>query len=339
MNFPLPPVTQTEQGAERRVGIELEMHELTLEELTHEVADWTGGSPRFISSYEAEIVGDEAGPWKVEFDYEPLKQKGREQAEQPAGKMGQEPDLMQMLDETAEEVLHLGAALVLPMEIVSPPLPLSRLHQVDDLIGRLRTAGAQGTGSNLVRAFGTHLNPELPALDAGTIVGYLRAFLCLYPWLRREHRLDLARRITNFIEPFDSGYTRQVCDPDYWPDQATLIDEYLEANPTRNRALDMLPLFAYLDEDRVRQTIDDDRIKARPTFHYRMPNCEIDRPGWAIGEVWRPWVEVEKLAADEDRLGEMCAAYTAHLDSPVDSLLISWTAEVDDWLDKDRARS
>ncbi|OBX33760.1 putative amidoligase enzyme [Halomonas elongata] len=40
-----------------------------------------------------------------------------------------------------------------------------------------------------------------------------------------------------------------MLDPDYQPDLRTLIDDYLEYNPTRNRELDLLPLFAYLDPE------------------------------------------------------------------------------------------
>ena len=38
-----------------------------------------------------------------------------------------------------------------------------------------------------------------------------------------------------------------MLDAGYGPDLGALIDDYLAANPTRNRALDLLPLFAELD--------------------------------------------------------------------------------------------
>ena len=94
----------------------------------------------------------------------------------------------------------------------------------------------------------------------------------------------------------------------------------------------MLPLFAHLDEERVREVVDDPRINARPTLHYRLPNCEIDEPGWGIGTLWRDWLEVERLAADERRLQRLCRAYSQHLAQPVDRLLGDWTAELEPWL-------
>jgi hypothetical protein len=82
----------------------------------------------------------------------------------------------------------------------------------------------------------------------------------------------------------------------------------------------MLPLFTHLDEARVRAVVDDDRINARPTFHYRLPNCDIDNPGWNLDHPWQLWLEVEKLSNDESRLQEFCAAYRKVLDSLIPPL-------------------
>jgi hypothetical protein len=43
-----------------------------------------------------------------------------------------------------------------------------------------------------------------------------------------------------------------------------------------------LPLFAFLDEDRVRAKLDDPLIKSRPTYHYRLPNTDFHKPNWGI---------------------------------------------------------
>ena len=324
MIHPLPPVIENADGDLRRIGVELELHGLPLESIADIVAEWTGGERRLLTDYEAEVSGDDAGLWRVEFDYEYLKNKARKD-EHPEG-------IRKVVDDSAEDLLRLGAEQILPMEVVSPPFPMDRLSQVDSLIGDLRDAGAKGTRSGLIYAFGTHLNPELPALDASTITAYLRAFLCLYPWLRHEADVDLARRLSQFIEPFDDGYVRLVCDVDYQPGMDGLIDDYLRANPTRNRVLDMLPLFAHVDEARVRGVIDDPRIKARPTLHYRMPNCEIDRQGWGIGAIWQDWLQVEHLAADESRLREAARAYTEFLSNTTARLLNDWSSEVERWL-------
>lgn len=103
----------------------------------------------------------------------------------------------------------------------------------------------------------------------------------------------------------------------YSPDLAALIDDYLAANPTRNRALDMLPLFAHLDEPRVRAAIDDPQIKSRPTYHYRLPDSRVRMPGWNITREWQRWLVVEHVAADPELAARIAGAYLAYVDAPV----------------------
>ena len=320
----MPPRTKTADGAERRIGVELELIGLSVDEVSSIVARHVGGKKRQTSRYEHFIQGDDAGDWGVEFDYEYLKQKGREDAA--------EDELLALLDEAAEHALRAGAEAVVPVEVVSPPLPMSRLADVQSLIAKLRSAGARGTGAGISYAFGMQLNPELPALDAETILGYLKAFLCLYDWLKERSAPDLTRRLTRFMAPFPGDYVRKVVDPGYRPDRDTLIDDYLADNPTRNRALDMLPLFLHLDEERVRAVIDDPRVKPRPTLHYRLPNSEIDRESWGIHLAWVDWLQVEALAADHARLDRLCTEYATWLDQPLDHLLGEWTREIESWL-------
>src|SRR5690606_7323313 len=113
---------------------------------------------------------------------------------------------------------------------------------------------------------------------------------------------------------FPPAYLRQVIDPHYWPDQSQLIADYLQANPTRNRALDMLPLFKHLSEQQVQATTTDPLIKARPALHYRLPNSLVDHPGWGIAGAWNDWLQVESLADDSERLNACCRTYGQHLD-------------------------
>ena len=225
-------------------------------------------------------------------------------------------------------MLRKGAEAIVPVEVVSPPLPMARLHDIQVLIARLRTAGAKGSGAGLTYAFGMQFNPELPSLEAKAIAAYLKAFFCLYDWLAQRSNVDLTRRLTGFSAAFPDKYVRKVVDPDYRPEQAALIDDYLADNPSRNRALDMLPLFLHLDKARLRAVVDDPRVKPRPTLHYRLPNCEIDRPDWGVHLAWQDWLEVEKLACDRARLDALCGTYSAWLDEPVSHLLENWADEV-----------
>ncbi|WP_111640877.1 amidoligase family protein [Marinimicrobium alkaliphilum] len=302
----MPPMRRTEEGAERRVGIELEMSGLSLDELTRVVARQLGLDASKKGRYERVLSGDPAGDWVIELDFDLLKKMGREERDPE--------DFISDLEEAAESLLHWGAEQLVPVEVVSPPLPLSRLGEVEGLIVRLREKGALGTAGNMLYAFGMQFNPEVPSLKAEAIRDYLKAFLCLYDWLHKRAKVNLTRRLTTYVDPFPADYVRQVVDPDYSPTLERLIDDYLADNPTRNRALDMLPLFSHLDDKRVRRQAADPLIKARPTFHYRLPNCEIEKPGWGLYEAWNDWVEVERLAEDKTRLQGCCAAYSKHLD-------------------------
>jgi hypothetical protein len=140
------------------------------------------------------------------------------------------------------------------------------------------------------------------------------------------------RRVTVYIDPFPTDYVRKVINPDYWPDMPQLFDDYLADNPTRNRAPDMLPLFAFVDEDRVKAAVDDPRIEARPTLHYRLPNCEIDEPGRDIASAWTDWLQVEHLAMDKSRLNDLCRHYLDHLQAPIGRLVNHWAEQLKPWL-------
>ena len=48
---------------------------------------------------------------------------------------------------------------------------------------------------------------------------------------------DPTRRLLGFAEPFDHDYVSRLVDPRYWPETLSLIDDYIDANPTRWRDL------------------------------------------------------------------------------------------------------
>lgn len=320
--FPLPPWRTNPQGQPRRVGVELEMNGLSLDRLAEVVSDALGTHIAAPGRYERRLSGDPAGDWIVELDFRLLKEMGRETGE-PDG-----------LRRSAEDVLHWIAETVVPLELVSPPLPMERLPEVELLIARLREAGARGSSDSPLNAFGLQFNPEIPDARAGTLLAYLRAFLCLHDWLAARADIDLTRRLTAYVDPFPADYVRRVVAAEYRPDLPGLIDDYLFHNPTRNRALDLLPLFLHLDAARVRAVVDDPLVKPRPAFHYRLPDCDIHRPEWSLGPAWRDWIEVERLAADPARLAGCCADFHDFLHRPpLERWLGDWAAEVEaHWL-------
>ncbi len=307
----LPPRSMTTEGKERRIGIELEMNGISLDRLAEVVAGTLGlqldTDSRSSGRYERVLKGDKAGDWVIELDFNFLKELGRE----PQSAR----NLLDELEESAENLLARTATQLVPLEVVSPPLPMSRMNEVQDLIEALRQAGALGTSGKLLYAFGMQFNPEVPDSRPETLRDYIRAFLCLYDWLDARAEINLTRRLTSYIDPFPRGYVMKLLASRYEPDLSALIDDYLLDNPTRNRALDMLPLFSWLDEERVKRHVDDVLIKRRPTFHYRLPNCEIDDPQWGLHQAWNDWLEVEKLAGDPERLENICAAYQRHISS------------------------
>ena len=198
---------------------------------------------------------------------------------------------------------------IIPCEMVTAPLPVSRLADVDPAIDVLRRAGATGRGTTLFASLGLHFNVETPRLDAQTITAVLKAFALIEPWLRRNRLRSIHEWLTRFGERYPEAYVRRIVAPDYWPDLESLADDYLAANPTRKRDLDLLPLLLFLDEARVRARLPHEKIGARPAFHYRLPHAYVGDETWSLLPDWNSWVAVEHLAVDRDQLDELGHAY------------------------------
>jgi hypothetical protein len=198
----------------------------------------------------------------------------------------------------------LGSALsgIVPRELITAPLPVAGLAGVDRAVEVLRRAGAAGRGTTRFGSLGLHFNIDPPDLGAETLAAILKAFLLLEPWLRHETVKDRAHRSSFLPAPYPADYVRRVVAPDYRPDLATLAADYLRANPTRNRGLDLLPILLHLDGRRVRAGLPREKISARPVLHYRLPQAHVGEPGWSIAPAWNRWAAVERLAEDHDRL-------------------------------------
>lgn len=81
----------------------------------------------------------------------------------------------------------------------------------------------------------------------------------------------------------------------------------------------------------MRSAVDDPRVKPRPALHYRLPNCEVDRPGWGLRPVWEDWLRVEHLVAEPGRLRGLCDAYADLLDRPLGVCFGNWHEKVTPW--------
>ncbi len=300
-----PPIMRTAAGDMRRVGVEIEYIGVDARSSATLVQKLYGGNIVTVNPHRYSIVDTRFGDFGVELDMQYAHVEATADAEDiPPGKL-QEAEAM--LRETFGDL----SQVVVPVEVVGPPMDWQDLGALDDLVGRLRIAGARGTDQSVLYAFGLQLNPELPALDATTILRYLQAYIAISPDLHTAIGVDFTRRILPYVDQFPDPYVRLVLDPKYAPDLDTLIDDYLAHNDTRNRELDMLPLFAFLDDARVRAKLDDPLIKSRPTFHYRLPNCRIADPDWGVLTEWSRWLWVEKLAEDPKALRDRAAARRA----------------------------
>lgn len=229
-------------------------------------------------------------------------------------------------------VIDAAAEKIVPLEIVSPPMPFGELGRIEKLCDELYKAGALGSREALYYAFGLQLNPELPDLKASTLVRYLQAFAALYEWLKARHQIDFSRKLTSYIEPWSSTYVDLLMSEDYDPDMDQLMKDYLHYNPTRNKALDLLPLFAHLNSELLSEYVKDERIKSRPTLHYRLPDCDIDNPLWHFSTVWNDWVVLEQLAANASDLAALVTEFRNSRKLSFHNLTHSWVDTSVQWL-------
>jgi len=319
----MPDIMNTEGGDERRVGIEIELSGLGYDSLVKLVARCLDAEPKLDSRYVTKLATD-LGDFTIELDSDPIKDLDLAD--------DRLPDSIRELGGQAMEVIDAAAERIVPLEIISPPVPFSHGVRGEALMETRREEGALGSREAIYYAFGLQLNPELPDLQPSTLVRYFQAFAVLYDWLKSRHQLDISRKFTTYIEPWSSKYVDLLMKDDYNPDQAQLMRDYLDSNPTRNRALDLLPLFAHLDDELLSEYVVDPRIKSRPTLHYRLPDCDIDNPSWHFSSLWNDWVILEQIAGNASHLAELRALYRESGKSNLHNMTHSWLETTTEWL-------
>ena len=288
--LPLPR-TRTDSGSPRRTGIEIEFAALTETEVATIITRRFGGVVMPVSRYELRVEESSLGALQIYLDT--ALRKGRASA-------------------FAQFGLELGRE-VIPVEIVTDPLEEHRLPELDLLREELRLAGALGSGGGLLLGFGVHFNVEIIAPRVDSMRPVLTAFALIEDWLRLSHPMDGSRRLLPFVDPYPRRFVRRLLDLDPAAPLGDLIDLYLETTPTRNRSLDMLPLFRHLDEARLVRSIPNERqVSARPAYHYRLPDCRVDEPDWTLAFEWNRWVLVERLAGDGPLLARLAEGWLAH---------------------------
>jgi hypothetical protein len=298
--FELPPTQTNADGKVRTVGVEIEFGSLGAESAAGLVQSLFGGTIVKHNPNAFDVERSDLGDFTIQLDT-----RFADYDETSDG----------FLDEVKAELANLfgaAASLVVPLEIEAPPVTLHQLPKIESLLSGLRAAGASGTEASPFFAFGLQLNPESPRLDARTITAIVKGYGVASPWFWRAIDPDPTRRLLSFAEPYPDDYVRLLARDDYWPDMATLIDDYIAFNPTRNRDLDLLPLLAFIDEAEVRRQLPDEKINPRPTFHYRLPDMQLGDPDWGLASEWNRWVWVERLAEDGERLAALCRDYLDH---------------------------
>lgn len=282
---PLPQPLNA-KGDPRLVGVEIELGGLPVAQVARLCATTLDGTASQVDSHIWRVENSQIGQIDIYLD---IFLRNAQQSK------------------LRDLALDLGRDVV-PVEIVTAPLDRDGLGRLDDLRNALRDAGALGSGAGWFFGFGLHLNIEMASdADADTIRPLL-AYALIEDWLRAANPIDESRRLLPFTDPYPIDFTRALikAGPDASRDHVTGL--YLELTPSRNRGLDMLPLFAHFDAARIRAAITD-KTSARPTFHFRLPDCRIDEPDWSIADEWQRWLTVERVATDTALLTRLSQAW------------------------------
>ncbi|WP_084506718.1 amidoligase family protein [Geminicoccus roseus] len=296
--FEPPRTWSANAGQVRQVGVEIEFMGVGVSTSAEALCRALGGAVVEEDPQSFAVRGTSLGNLTVELDTRYVH----------PGKHGR--SLPVHLGRRSAAWLGVALSRVVPRELVVAPLPPERLGLVDQAVAVLRAAGARGRGTSWLGSLGLHFNVDPPSLEVDTLLGYLRAFLLLEPWLRREtFRAARWRRGLLLPAEYPAGYVRRVLAPDYRPDLAGFADDYLKANPTRDRALDLLPVLLHLDKARVRARLPFEKIGPRPALHYRLPWAQVGAPKWSILPDWQRWLAVERLAGDPVRLEALSLAF------------------------------
>jgi len=281
-------------GAGRRVGVEVEFAGLSAPAAAACVAACWGGEVAETAPQVREVAGGRFGPVTVELD--------------TALKAGVTSQIGQSLLEAARAVV--------PVEIVTAPLPEAALPEVARLIAALEEAGAEGSRSGPMRAFGLHLNPEVAGPDAETIVPVVRAWGLMEDALRAGDPVDATRRVTPFVDPWPRGFVDRLADEAAGWGLDALTDACLAEVGSRNHGLDLLPLLAHLRPETVRAALPDAN-GGRPAWHVRLPEAGLGRPDWSFAWEWNRWVLVERAARAPGLVDALGAAWRDHRGDPL----------------------
>jgi hypothetical protein len=325
--YEAPPRPLDSKGAERTVGLEMEFAGLDTAGALAAVHEKLGGTIEQATPTQGVVRGTPYGDFSVELDSTVFKERAYVDA---LKEMGLDFDPESVLGKAEEVVLRVVGEFV-PLEVVAPPVPWSRLGELDALWSHLRVLGARGTHASWRYGFGLHINAQVAEHSAEYVLAQLKSFLLLEPWLVEAGHTDLSRRVGPFIRPFPKEYKNLVLDAEYWPAWDDFVADYLRFSPTRDRPLDLLPIFAGVDLEGIKRQVEQPHlVRARPTFHYRLPNCDIDEVTWSPAQEWNRWVFVERLGADRTQLNQLSSRF-GEAQNRI-TLIDPWPEELAAWM-------
>ncbi|MDR9419246.1 amidoligase family protein [Gracilimonas sp.] len=328
MDFKNPPKIFNQDGTERSVGFEFEFTGVEMQDAAEMVANLYGGNVEQISGYEYKVRESEFGDFSLELDASLFLNKKYEKV---LKSVGLDVDKLKNKDKL-EDTLRDMASTVVPFEIITPPISIGKLDRLNTLVEELRTWKAKGTGSSFFYAFGLHLNPEIPEPTAECLLRHLKAYVMLDAWIRKDGDINISRKLTPYINEYEMDYIRYILREEYQPDLETLIRDYFKFKNSRNRPLDLLPAFMFLKKELTTELMKKELTSARPTFHYRLPNCSIEEESWSLAEEWNRWVLVEKLAFNEKDLNRYARAFLNMDDKSVFGIKKKWIRLMDRWV-------
>jgi hypothetical protein len=299
-NFWKPVKLKNSAGENRKVGFEFEFGNLTVRETAEALQNRLGGDIQEKNPFYFKVINSPIGDLKIERDADLLKSvKHRE----TLSKINVDFDPDTLIQEIEQGIDSLSSFLI-PCEIVTKPLSFKEFPKLHEIVKILNSLRAKGTQDSIFYAFGLHMNSSVPDLDIKTLVTFMQSFLLLIDWIIDDSKIDFSRRFfTSFIDPFPDSYVEKILDPEYDSTVETFINDYLEFNPSRNRALDLLPVLYEIDKDRVLAgVIPEERslVNGRPAFHYRLPDCRLGDMEWSVADEWNRWWYVETIASDNE---------------------------------------
>lgn len=333
----MPSILHNYQGEERKVGVEFEFVGVDLDTASKIITDLFGGTYKKTSRFYGKVENETYGDFTLELDARLLRDKAYESFLGEFGIRLNEYFIGERsLQDSVENLLENIASSFVPYEISTPPVPISQIDLMDRLNDGLRQNKAKGTKAFFMYAFGLHFNIQVVDETLEEAIRYLRAFVLLYPWIFKNSSIDLARRITPYIDEFPRNYLELLLDKNYTPDLKKFANDYYRFNPTRNRPLDMYPLLAYMDYETVSSTQDMNMVSPRPALHYRLPNCQTDEPEWSVAREWNLWIAVEELAQDPEKIEAMSREFLKTQNYFILNFTEKWIRRTSEWINTER---